>query len=162
VIEAEPNSDELRRAMALLPTGVTIVSAPAPDGPAGATANAVTSLSLDPPLMLACLDRASRTLSALEAAERFAVNVLRSDHAELAREFSGPYTHAERWSDVPWSERNGLPILDEALLWVACELRETHDGGDHVIAVGRVVGLGANGDGEPLVFVRGAYRGLGK
>jgi 3-hydroxy-9,10-secoandrosta-1,3,5(10)-triene-9,17-dione monooxygenase reductase component len=162
VIEAVPTADELRSAMSLLPTGVTIVSAPGPEGPAGATANAVTSLSLDPPLMLAALDRASRTLSAMEAAKRFGISALRAEHAELARGFSGPFTHAERWGDVAWSERQGVPVLDEALLWVACELRDLHDGGDHVIVTGRVVGLGAEADGNPLVFHRGAYRGLGE
>jgi 3-hydroxy-9,10-secoandrosta-1,3,5(10)-triene-9,17-dione monooxygenase reductase component len=162
VIEAVPTSEELRSAMALLPTGVTVISAMGPRGPAGATANAVTSLSLEPPLMLACLDRASRTLSAMQAAKRFAVNVLRADHADLAQAFSGPYSHAERWADVPWTERHGVPVMDEALLWVACELHDLHDGGDHVIATGRIIGLGANDSGDPLVFHKGAYRGLGK
>jgi flavin reductase (DIM6/NTAB) family NADH-FMN oxidoreductase RutF len=161
VSEAVPTAEDLRSAMSLLPTGVTVVSAPGPDGPAGATANAVTSLSLDPPLMLAALDRASRTLGVMDSAGRFGISVLRAEHAELARAFSGPFTHAERWADVPWSERAGVPILDEALLWVACELLDLHDGGDHVIATGAVVGLGSNGDGDPLVFHRGAYRGLG-
>jgi flavin reductase (DIM6/NTAB) family NADH-FMN oxidoreductase RutF len=161
VSEAVPTPEELRSALGLLPTGVTIVSTPGPEGPAGATANAVTSLSLDPPLMLAALDRGSRTLAALQEVGRFGVNVLRGEHAELARAFSGPFTHAERWSDVAWGVRHGVPVLDEALAWVACELRESLDGGDHVILVGDVVGLGANGDGEPLVFHQGSYRALG-
>jgi len=162
MIEAAPTSDELRRAMALLPTGVTIVSARGSGGPAGATANAVASLSLDPPLMLACLDRASRSLAAVRAAGRFGVNVLRADHAGLARAFAGPFTHAERWADVAWTARHGVPILDEALLWVACELRDVHDGGDHEILTGRVLGLGGDPRGEPLIFHRGGYRGLGE
>ena len=146
--------------MALLPTGVTIVTASGGDGPAGATANAVTSLSLDPPLMLACLERGSRTLAALAESERFAINVLRAEHAGLARSFAGPYSHAERFAEVPWTDRHGLPVLDEALLWVACELADRHDGGDHAILVGRVVALGADTGADPLVFHRGAYRGL--
>jgi flavin reductase (DIM6/NTAB) family NADH-FMN oxidoreductase RutF len=160
VSEAVPTAEDLRSAMSLLPTGVTVVSAPGPEGPAGATANAVTSLSLEPPLMLAALDRASRTLGVMERVGRFGISVLRAEHAELARAFSGPFTHAERWADVPWTERGGVPVLDEALLWVACELRELHPGGDHVIATGAVVGLGTEVDGDPLVFHRGTYRGL--
>ena len=70
--------------MALLPTGVTMVTATAPQGPAGATANAVTSLSLDPPLMLACLDRGSRTLGVVREAGRFGVSVLAAGQEELA------------------------------------------------------------------------------
>jgi flavin reductase (DIM6/NTAB) family NADH-FMN oxidoreductase RutF len=162
VSEAVPTSEELRSALGLLPTGVTIVSTPGPEGPAGATANAVTSLSLDPPLMLAALDRSSRTLGALRETRRFGISVLRSAHAELARAFSGPFTHAERWADVAWSERHGVPVLDDALVWVACELRESLDGGDHVILIGEIVGLGTGRPGEPLVFFEGAYRGLGR
>jgi 3-hydroxy-9,10-secoandrosta-1,3,5(10)-triene-9,17-dione monooxygenase reductase component len=78
---------ELRSAMSRFPTGVTIVTAPTSDGPAGLSANAVTSLSLDPPLMLACLDRGSRTLRAVEGAGRFGINVLGAGTEELARRF---------------------------------------------------------------------------
>lgn len=160
--EAVPTAEALRAAMALLPTGVTVVTAPGPEGPAGATANAVTSLSLDPPLMLACLDRGSRTLAAVVEAGRFAISVLRAEQAELARAFAGPLTHAERFSEVPWSDRAGVPVLDEALAWIACELRDRHDGGDHVIVTGRVAALGAGAPGDPLVFHAGTYRGLGE
>jgi 3-hydroxy-9,10-secoandrosta-1,3,5(10)-triene-9,17-dione monooxygenase reductase component len=150
-----------RDAMALLPTGVTIVSAPSSGGPAGATANAVTSLSLDPPLMLACLDRGSRTLDAVREAGRFGISVLRSDDAGLARSFSGPFTHAERWAEVGWRELDGVPMLDDALLRITCVLGEVHEGGDHVILTGAVIGLDRDGDAaDPLIFHRGVYRGL--
>lgn len=145
--------------MARLPTGVTIVSAAGADGPAGATANAVASLSLDPPLMLASLDRGSRTLAAVESAGAFGINVLRAAHAELARAFATKAPHTEKWRQIPWSERSGVPVLNEALAWVACELGERHDGGDHVILTGGVLDLGAS-DGDPLVFWGGSYRGL--
>jgi 3-hydroxy-9,10-secoandrosta-1,3,5(10)-triene-9,17-dione monooxygenase reductase component len=145
--------------MALLPTGVTVVSAHGAEGPAGATANAVTSLSLDPPLMLACFDRGSRTLVFARDAGRFGVSVLRADHAEQARMFASKSPHTEKWRDVPWTDRSGVPILDQALVWTACELAEVHDGGDHVIAIGRILDLGTD-DGVPLVFYRGSYRSL--
>jgi flavin reductase (DIM6/NTAB) family NADH-FMN oxidoreductase RutF len=147
--------------MSLLPTGVTIVSAPGARGPAGATANAVTSLSLDPPLMLACLERASRTLAAVQTSELFAINVLRAGQAELARGFASKAPHDAKWAEVAWSERHGVPVLAEALLWIACELRDIHDGGDHAIVTGSIVALDGSGGGEPLVFHRGGYRGLG-
>jgi flavin reductase (DIM6/NTAB) family NADH-FMN oxidoreductase RutF len=145
--------------MAFVPTGVTVVSAAGADGPAGATANAVTSLSLDPPLMIACFDRGSRTLGFATEAGRFGISVLRADHAEQARMFASKSPHEEKWRDVPWSERSGVPILDRALVWTACELEAVHEGGDHVIAVGRIVELGVDA-GAPLVFFRGAYRSL--
>jgi 3-hydroxy-9,10-secoandrosta-1,3,5(10)-triene-9,17-dione monooxygenase reductase component len=158
---AAPDPLTFRTAMSGLPTGVTVVSAPGPDGPAGATANAVTSLSLDPPLMLACLERASRTLAAVQTAERFAINVLHAGQADLARAFATKAPHDEKWSEVAWSERHGVPVLADALAWVACALRETHDGGDHAIVTGTVLGLDGSGEGDPLVFHRGVYRGLG-
>jgi flavin reductase (DIM6/NTAB) family NADH-FMN oxidoreductase RutF len=154
-----PTPADLRTAMALVPTGVTVVSALGSQGPAGATANAVTSLSLEPALMLACFDRGSRTLGFATEAGRFGISVLRADHADQARMFASKSPHEEKWREVPWTERSGVPILDEALVWTACELDDAHDGGDHVIAVGRIIDLGVS-DGDPLVFFRGAYRSL--
>jgi flavin reductase (DIM6/NTAB) family NADH-FMN oxidoreductase RutF len=145
--------------MAHLPTGVTIVSAPGPSGPAGATANAVISVSLEPPLMLASLDRGTRTLAAVREAEAFGISVLRAEHAQLARSFASRAPHTEKWREIPSTERAGVPILDEALAWVACGLRESHDAGDHVLLLGDVRDLGAD-DGEPLLFHGGTYHGL--
>ena len=145
--------------MTLVPTGVTVISAHGAEGPAGATANAVTSLSLEPPLMLACFDRGSRTLGFARDTSRFGISVLRADHAEQARMFASKSPHEEKWRNVPWTDRSGVPILDQALVWTACELAEVHEGGDHVIAIGRIVDLGFD-DGDPLVFFRGSYRTL--
>jgi flavin reductase (DIM6/NTAB) family NADH-FMN oxidoreductase RutF len=154
-----PTSDDFRRAMAHLPTGVTIVSAPGPEGPAGATANAVISVSLEPPLMLASLDRGTRTLAAVRTAGAFGISVLRAEHAELARSFASRAPHTEKWHEIPSTVRAGVPILDEALAWVACGLRGEHDAGDHVLLIGDVRDLAA-GSGDPLIFYRGTYRGL--
>jgi flavin reductase (DIM6/NTAB) family NADH-FMN oxidoreductase RutF len=146
--------------MARMPTAVTVVTASGPDGPAGATANAVTSLSLDPPLMLAALDRGSRTLSVVEAAGRFGVNVLHSDQEEIARGFSTKAPHPEKWREVAWEERDGIPAFADSLVWIACELRDVAAGGDHVILTGAVVAVEVR-DGRPLVFHAGGYSGLG-
>jgi len=147
--------------MARVPAAVAIVSAPGTGGPAGATANAVTSLSLDPPLMLACLDRGSRTLALIEAAGRFGISYLDADGEGLARAFATKDPHEEKWRDAPRVEHGGVPIIDGALAWMACELRDLHEGGDHVIAVGEVVELGSR-DADPLVFWAGGYRPLGE
>jgi 3-hydroxy-9,10-secoandrosta-1,3,5(10)-triene-9,17-dione monooxygenase reductase component len=151
----------LRDAMSRFPTGVTVVAAAGPGGPAGATANAVASLSLEPPLILACLDLGSRTLVAVEHAGLFGVNVLAADQAELARRFSTKDPHPEKWDGVAWSERAGSPMIDGVLTWLACEVRDLHNGGDHVIATGHVIDLEA-ADAQPLVFHRGEYRPLGR
>ncbi len=145
--------------MGSLPTGVTVVTAIGPNGLSGATANAVCSLSLDPPLMLACLDLGSRTLRSVQAAGRFAINVLAAGQEDLARGFARKVPEPDKWEGVAWSERLGAPALEGALLWIACELRDSIAGGDHVIVTGDVVGLEAR-EGEPLVFHAGSYRPL--
>ena len=152
--------DALRGAMARFPTGVTIVSAMGQEGPAGATANAVSSLSLEPPLMLACLDLGSRTLVALQHAGRFGINALAADQEDVARRFSTKDPHHEKWQGVSWSERSGAPSIDDALVWVACDVDEIHRGGDHVIVVGSVLELGTR-EADPLLFHAGDYRPLG-
>jgi len=154
-----PTPDDLRRAMALVPTPVTVVTAPGPGVAAGATANAVASLSLDPPLMLVCLDRRSRTLAAVRGAGRFAVNVLGDEGESHARAFATPVPHEEKWQGVPVTDHSGTPVLDDAIVWVVCELRDLLDGGDHVIVTGLVEELGSR-DGTPLVFHAGGYRRL--
>jgi 3-hydroxy-9,10-secoandrosta-1,3,5(10)-triene-9,17-dione monooxygenase reductase component len=149
-----------RAAMAMLPTGVTVVSAAGPDGPAGATANAVCSLSVEPMLMLACLDRGSRTLLAVQAANRFGISVLHAGQEQIARAFATKAPVAEKWDGVAWSERDGIPAIDGALAWIACDLRDVIAGGDHVIVTGEVRDL-TTGEGDPLVFSGGEYRPLG-
>jgi len=145
--------------MASLPTGVTVVATTSDDGPAGATANAVSSLSIEPMLMLACLDRGSRTLLAVQAANRFSVSVLHDGQEPVARSFATKAPPAEKWADVAWSERDGLPAIDDALLWVACDLQDVIAAGDHVILTGAVTDL-TTAEGTPLVFHAGGYRPL--
>lgn len=150
------DSNRFRAAMGMLPTGVTVVSAAGPEGPAGATANAVCSLSIEPMLMLACLDRGSRTLLAVQAANRFGVSVLHAGQESIARSFATKAPAVEKWAGIPWRERQGIPAIDEALVWVACELRDVIAGGDHVIVTGEVTEVETT-DGNPLVFHRGGY-----
>ena len=155
-----PDPAGFRAAMGALPTGVTVVSASGADGPAGATANAVCSLSIEPMLMLACLDRGSRTLLAVQAANRFGISILHAGQERLARAFAGKGPVAEKWEGVGWSERDGIPAIDDALAFLACELRDVIAGGDHVIVTGEVTALETS-DGVPLVFHAGEYRPLG-
>jgi flavin reductase (DIM6/NTAB) family NADH-FMN oxidoreductase RutF len=151
--------DALRAAMARFPTAVTVVTALGPSGPAGATANAVASLSLDPPMMLAALDLGSRTLIAVEHARRFGINVLAGDQADIARRFSTKDPHPEKWEGVEWSERGGAPRIERALIWVGCERSAALPGGDHVVITGLVTDLETR-EGEPLLFMDGEYRPL--
>lgn len=155
-----PDPARFRAAMAMLPTGVTVVSATGPDGPSGATANAVCSLSIEPMLMLACLDRGSRTLLAVQAANHFGVSVLHAGQEPIARAFATKAPVTEKWAGVAWSERGGIPAIDDALAWIACDLRDVIAAGDHVIVTGAVREV-QSGTGEPLVFSGGEYRPLG-
>jgi flavin reductase (DIM6/NTAB) family NADH-FMN oxidoreductase RutF len=154
-----PDPSSFRAAMGMLPTGVTIVTAAGPEGPAGATANAVSSLSIEPMLMLACLDRGSRTLLAVQAANRFGIGVLHAGQEEIARTFATKAPVPDKWAGVAWRERDGVPAIDDALVFVACELRDVIAGGDHVIVTGEVTALETS-EGDPLVFHAGDYRPL--
>lgn len=152
--------ERFREAMAAMPTAVTVITAVVPEGPHGATANAVVSLSLKPPLMLAALDRESRTLVAIEASGRFGVNVLAAEQEDLAHNFATKERRAAKWDGVEWSERDGVPQLAGTVLWLACDREEVYEAGDHVIVTGLVLDAEAPG-GDPLVFHGGGYRPLG-
>ena len=151
--------EALRGAMTRFPTGVTVITAIGPAGPAGATVNAVASLSLEPPMMLAALDLGSRTLIAVEHARSFGINVLAGDQAGVARRFSTKDPHPEKWDGVLWAERAGAPRINGSMLWIGCELRDVQPGGDHAIVTGLVTEIEAGGR-APLVFFGGEYRPL--
>ncbi|MEA2190968.1 MAG: 3-hydroxy-9,10-secoandrosta,3,5(10)-triene-9,17-dione monooxygenase reductase component [Solirubrobacteraceae bacterium] len=146
-----------RDTIGLFATGVAIVTSTGPDGPAGMTTNAVASLSLEPLLLLVCFNRGSRTLDVVRESERFAVNILRAGDEQLAAVFASKRVPREKFESVTHSESHGVPVLDDALAWVACELRELLPGGDHVIGIGEVIGVGSEREGDPLVFHRGRY-----
>jgi len=136
-------------------TGVAVVTT---RGPAGLTTNAFTSLSLDPMLVLVCLDHESRTLAAVREQRRLAVNVLAGQQRGLAVTFSGKAAHEEKFRDVGWREEAGVPVLDGTVAWVAGPVLELIPGGDHVIAIASVEAGDAPG-GEPLLFHAGEYKG---
>jgi 3-hydroxy-9,10-secoandrosta-1,3,5(10)-triene-9,17-dione monooxygenase reductase component len=154
-----------RNTIGRFPTGVAIVTAMGPQGPAGMTTNAVTSLSLDPLLLIVCFETRSRTLEVVRSTRRFGVNVLHADDEELAIVFASKRVGPEKFEALTgqrWNEEHGVPVLDRALAWIACELRELLPGGDHEIGVGEVVATGAEQEGEPLVFYRGDYTTLAR
>jgi flavin reductase (DIM6/NTAB) family NADH-FMN oxidoreductase RutF len=140
-------------------TGVAVVTSAREGVTGGLTANAVCSLSLDPLLVLVCFDRSARTLPMVRDTGRFAVNVLRAGQEELAVRFASKIPESEKLSGLSHHDVEGIPVLDDALAWVVCNLRELLPGGDHLIGVGEVTALQSN-DGEPLVWFRGTYREL--
>jgi flavin reductase (DIM6/NTAB) family NADH-FMN oxidoreductase RutF len=107
-----------------------------------------------------CFDNDARTLPVVEAAGRFGINVLRSDQEALAWTFASKAPVPEKFDGIGYRLEDDIPILDGALAWLGCEVRELHPGGDHTIAIGAVTAM-HHGDGEPLVWYRGGYHSLG-
>lgn len=152
----EGDRQRFRAVMGHFATGVTVVTGVDRSGAVGMTTNAVCSLSLEPLLVLVCFDKTARTLRVVRHTGRFAVNVLRAGQEGLSGQFASKLPVEEKFELVAHSTRHEVPILDGALAWVACELRELVDGGDHTIGIGAVVGMDHR-EGDPLVWFRGAY-----
>ncbi len=154
------DAERYRQVIGQFATGVAIVTCHGPDGPAGLTTNALTSLSLDPLLLLVAFDNGSRTLPAVRVAGRFAVNILREGQEDLARVFASKRVAREKFEAVTHEDAHGVPVLDGALAWLACDLRDLYPAGDHTIGVGAVTHMDGDPDGRPLVFFRGGYHGV--
>jgi flavin reductase (DIM6/NTAB) family NADH-FMN oxidoreductase RutF len=160
----EVTASEFRQAMGHFATGVTVVTSIGADGePVGTTASAVTSLSLDPPLVLVCFDRTSLTLQAVRAHGAFVVNVLAAPQQHLSVSFArrGP---AAAWDGVRHRPGpTGSPRLDGVLAALDCTVEYTVPGGDHEIVVGRIRDVETIGkDAAPLLYWRGTYASLGE
>jgi len=137
-------------------SGVTVVTAIGADGPVGFTCQSFSSLSLDPPLVAFAPARTSTTWPRLRDAARFCVNVLAEGQSELSRQFARSGT--DKFAGVSWSPSpSGAPVLEGVVAWIDSELWAEYDGGDHTIAVARVLDLGADASRTPLLFHRGAY-----
>ena len=147
----------LREALGNFVTGVTVITTRHDDELHGLTANSFSSVSLEPPLVLFSLSRTADCFAAFESTDFFAVNVLRSDQETLSSRFATK--DIDKWSDVEWTPgEGGCPLLDGAIATFECRVTNRHDGGDHVIYVGKVVTFAHDGDGAaPLAFFRGRY-----
>jgi flavin reductase (DIM6/NTAB) family NADH-FMN oxidoreductase RutF len=140
---------------------VAVITSAGPAGRGGMTANALCSLSLDPLLALVCFENRARTLPIVRDAGRFAVNLLSSGQEDLAGVFASKLPEAEKLDGVPHRLIDAVPVLDGALAWATCELRELIAGGDHTIGIGRVLGLGlTDPPSEPLLWYAGGYHAL--
>jgi flavin reductase (DIM6/NTAB) family NADH-FMN oxidoreductase RutF len=160
--EADVSSAELRDAMGHFATGVTVITTLDADGePVGTTANAVTSLSLDPPLVLVCFDLGSATLAALRGHGAFAVNVLGQRQHQLSANFAKRGLAAV-WDGVTHHRGpTGSPRLADVIAVIECTVEHAFPGGDHEIVIGRVRHVQVSGDAAaPLLFWRGRYATL--
>lgn len=146
-----------RQVLGHFATGVTIVTTAAAGEPAGLSVNSFTSVSLDPPLVAFCVARGSATWPRIREAGHFCVNILSEDQEDLCRAFA-VRGGREKFRGVGWRPaESGAPIVAGALAWVDCTIEAEHDGGDHLLIVGRVADMGVAHEGRPLVFYRGGY-----
>jgi flavin reductase (DIM6/NTAB) family NADH-FMN oxidoreductase RutF len=159
------NSLEFRKAMGCFATGVTIITVDLEGEVHGMTANAFASVSLDPPLVLVCVDNSTRTHTHLHTKKRFGINVLCEDQ----RAISEYYARAERTHEKAAAEAGarfdrtklGTPMLHGALTYLECRLDSAQVAGDHTIFIAQVEDVVVR-EGEPLLFFRGKYRGVGE
>lgn len=153
---------EFRDALGLFPTGVAIVTTVDAQGqPAGITVNSFTSVSLDPPLILVSIARTSRNFDLFMKASHFAVNLLREEQRHISSAFASQ--HADRFGQVRHRPGHGnAPLIDAHLVAFECETYARYEGGDHVLLLGKVVGLNLNAHlpPKPLLYFRGQYREL--
>jgi flavin reductase (DIM6/NTAB) family NADH-FMN oxidoreductase RutF len=160
---APTDGRQLRRAMGCFATGVAVITSLDAAGEAvGTTANAISSLSLDPPLVLVCFARESETLNAIAHHRSFAINILSTGHQELSTAFARRGTDPNVWEGASHRRgRRGAPRLNDAVASVECELEQRMPGGDHEIVIGRVLDVEYDeADPRPLLFYRGEYASL--
>jgi flavin reductase (DIM6/NTAB) family NADH-FMN oxidoreductase RutF len=154
----------LKAAMARYTTGVTVVTAhPVGEEPVGFTCNSLTSVSLEPPIILVCIDHASSSRDPILRAGHFGVSVLRAEAESVSRTFASKDA-TERFHGLDlFRAETGAPILATALSWLDCRILETREVGDHTVVFGEVMAGGAattDVEGDPLVYHAGRYRGL--
>lgn len=148
-----------RKALGCFATGVTVVTTADRDGkPVGVTVSAFSSLSLEPPLVLFCLDKRNRSLDAFKGGH-FAINILREDQREISIVFASRLD--DKWAGIAHSiGAHGVPLIENSLARLECSLHELIEGGDHLIVVGKVERLDYQTGGQPLLYFRGAYANL--
>jgi flavin reductase (DIM6/NTAB) family NADH-FMN oxidoreductase RutF len=159
------NPAEFRRAMGCFATGVTIVTVDLDGEVHGMTANAFASVSLDPMLVLVCVDHATRTHAHLHAKKRFGINVLCEEQRAISEYYARPertHEHAEQEAGARFERtRQGTPMLRGSLAYLECRLHSAEEAGDHTIFIAEVEDVVVR-EGEPLLFFRGKYRKVGE
>ena len=158
-LPARVDQAHFRRTCARFPTGVTILTVVDAEGaPHGMTASSFTSVSLDPPLVLVCVDHRATVMEHLQRCQHFGVNVLSEEQHELSARFAR--RGEARFDGVPWNRGpQGVPLIPEALAWFECGMHRMVDAGDHAILIGEVLSAGHQ-EGRPLVYFGSRYHRL--
>ena len=149
----------LRNVLGHFATGVTIITTQDRNAnPSGLTANAFTSLSLDPPLALICVDKQAHCYSSFDESKIFAINVLGEGQEDISRRFATKGT--DKFAGIHWHRsKNGYALIDGAIGYIECRIVQSHDGGDHTIYIGEIVSASVS-PGRPLLFFKGKYHRL--
>lgn len=159
-----PTADRLREVMSRFATGVTVMTCRHEGEPHGMTANAVSSVSLDPLLVLVCVERDTEMRRLVHDTQAFALSILPASARDLSDHFADgdrPFGSAQFADVATTTAVTGAPVLDAAVGWLDCRVWKVHDGGDHDIVVGEVVACAPGQDAAALVYHRSAYTEVG-
>lgn len=152
------DSREFRNAMGSFSTGVTVISVNTEDGVHAMTANSITSVSLDPPILLICIDHKANSLDLIKKVGTFGVNILKEEQIDISRIFAKQKVEEEPEFAFETID-NGAPLLKDSLVNLDCKVVQEVEAGDHTVFFGEVLNLN-NNEGNPLCFFRGQYRYL--
>lgn len=154
--DTQPTPDEMRAAMGIFASGVTIVTGIDDEGPVGFACQSFASVSLDPPLVLFCADHRGRSWPRIRTGGRFCINVLGEEQTELCGRFGS--SRGKRFDGLDWKVSQwGAPALPGVMLRVHAEVADVHLAGDHDVVIGRVLELEYDGYERPMIFYRGAF-----
>ena len=152
------DNKNLRKILGQFATGVAIVTTFGQDEkPCGITINSLTSVSLDPPLLLFCLSKFSGTLNAFKANSYFAINILDGEQKSISKDFARP--NFDKFSNVNWDiSQHKCPILYGNIATIECKKTNEFDGGDHIIILGEIINASGHESHDPLIYHNGAYK----
>lgn len=153
--------DDFKKAMQLWASGVTVVTTRSEKfGIQGMTVTAFSSVSINPPQVLVCINESADTGAGIQESQCFAVNVLSSAQQDVSNQFAGGSSQEQRFENTPWMEGiTGAPILNDSIMSLECKVIEKVHAGTHWIIIGEVQDCICR-SGEPLLYYQGAYRQL--
>jgi len=155
------NDQEFKNALKLWASGVTVVTAQTESlGLKGMTATSFSSVSMDPPQILVCINKTADTGDAVLEGKTFAVNILKADQQEISNQFAGGASQEERFANVEWHEgETGSPVIDDALASIECTVVDQVLAGTHWVVIGEVQAVTCR-EGNPLLYYNSGYREL--
>ena len=155
------SEQDFKNALKLWASGVTVVTSKSESfGLKGMTATSFSSVSLDPPQILVCINKTADTGDAVLEGKTFAVNILKADQQEISNQFAGGASQEERFANVVWHEgETGSPVIDDALASLECTVVDQVQAGTHWVIIGEVQAVSCR-DGEPLMYYNSGYREL--